>query len=264
MSRLLVLEWDGREARAVVARGRGADVVVEQAFSVGLDPRDPGQTAADVNAGERIAAALAAWHVDRIETIVAVGRANIELQLLSLPPAPDEELPDLVRFEATREFTTLGEEWPLDFFEVDKSPEGRRVLAAAISPDLVRQISSTCEVAGLRPHRLILRPCAAASLLQRRDDGGRQVRLMVDLLTDEADLTVLVDGVVVFMRTVRLPGESDSPEQLGALVGEIRRTMAAAQNQLGGRRVDQVVLCSDGQEHVALKSRIEEGLSLPV
>jgi len=266
MAQLLTLEWDSYEARVAVARSRGEDVIIEQAFSVALLPRDAGQTVADVNVGERIAAALAARHLGRMDTLVAVGRASIELRLLTVPPATDDELPALVRFQAMQHFAAFGDDWTLDFVPIDAGTDaGRNVLAAAISAKLVQQIEQTCLAAGLTPRRLIMRPFAAASLLRRHDpDSEHRVRLMVDLLTDEADLTVMVDRTVVFIRTVRLPGHADSPDSSSVLLGEIRRTMAAAQNQLGGQRVQLVVLSGTGEEHAALKSLVEEDLSLPV
>ena len=45
MSRLLALEWDGREARVAIGRSRGKDLVLEQAFAVDLGPREAGQSA---------------------------------------------------------------------------------------------------------------------------------------------------------------------------------------------------------------------------
>ncbi|MBP88262.1 MAG: hypothetical protein CMJ64_16350 [Planctomycetaceae bacterium] len=266
MPRLLAIEWDLREARIAVANTRGKDVVVEHAFVIDLGPRDPGQTFADVNVGEKVAAALAARNVGRAETLVAVGRASIELRQLTLPTCPLEELPDMVRFQAMREFTTLGEDWPLDFVHLGASEDdGFNVLAAAISPTMVGQIRETCQSAELSPSRLILRPLAAASLLRRRDGHlASDCRLMVDLLSDEADLTILVDEHVALMRTVRLASAVDPAAQSRALLGEIRRTIASAQNQLGGRRVEKVVLCGGGSEQAALKSTIDTELSLPV
>ncbi|GAF96051.1 unnamed protein product, partial [marine sediment metagenome] len=210
MSQLLALEWNGSEARVVVAASRGEKVVIEQAFSATLrsEPsgKEPsGEEAAEVDVGGRIAAALAARGVGRIDTLVAVGRSSIELRQLSLPPAPEEELPDLVSFQAIREFNELDENWLLDFVPIDEPTDGpRNVLAAAIGPELVAQIERTCQTAGLKPRRLILRPCAAASLLGRQaSTGPARPRLLVDLLSDEVDLTVMIDRRVIFVRTAR-------------------------------------------------------------
>jgi Tfp pilus assembly PilM family ATPase/Tfp pilus assembly protein PilN len=243
------------------------DAVIEHAFAVELAPRDPGQTFADVNVGARIAAALAARRIGKCETLVAVGRSSIELRRLSLPPAPPEDLPDMVRFQAMRDFTGVGEDWPLDYVPLDAAPADSTeasgsigVLAAVIAPKLVEQIRETCEAAGLTPERLVLRPFAAASLLRRARPSG-ECRLLVDLLGDEADLTVVIGGNVVFVRTVRLPVDDDA--QTRALLGEARRTIAAAQNQLGGRRVERLVVCGESDRVAAVESLVEEQLAIP-
>jgi len=184
---------------------------------------------------------------------------------LTLPPSPFEELPDLVRFQALREFTTIGEDWPLDFVHVDAGDDDTfSVLAAAISPKMVAQIQATCSAAELSAKRLVLRPFAAASLLRRHDDGLQPCRLIVDLLADEADLTVLVDESVVLTRTVRVVSSDAATAQSRALLGEIRRTIASAQNQLRGQRVGKVILCGGESEHRMLQETIESELSLPV
>ncbi len=262
MPQLLALEWDGSEARLAVAFSRGDHVVIEQAFAVGLRPREPGADKSEVDIGARLAAALGARGLGRLDTLVAVGRTNIELRQLLLPPAPDEELPDLVRFQAMREFNEFDEKWLLDFVPLGDLPDQpRTVLAAAIGPDLVEQIQQTCQAAGLKPRRLVLRACAAAALLARAETARQgELRLLIDLLSDEADLTVMSDGRVVFLRTTRLGGDPPQPQ---VLIGEVRRTIAAVQNQLGGRKVDSIVLCGQAAQQAEMAKRIEKDLAVP-
>jgi len=88
--------------------------------------------------------------------------------------------------------------------------------------------------------------------------------LMVDLLAEDADLSVLDGDDLILTRTVRLGSSEDRDVQSRGLLGEIRRTIAAASNQLGGRRVEKVVLCGDGAEHAAMKSLVQQELSLAV
>jgi Tfp pilus assembly PilM family ATPase len=266
MPQLLALEWDSNEARLAVAASRGNRVVIEQAFAVPLHVADGEAESAGPDVGAQIAAALAARGIGHADSVVAVGRSSIELRQLALPPAPEEELPEMVRFQAMREFNALEDDWLLDFSPIDTAADGARtVLAAAIDPDLVGQIQKTCETAGLKPQRLVLRPCAAASLFARSEPGGsEQLRLLVDLLADEADLTVMIDRRVVFLRTARLPGDPlEKPDESPALLAEIRRTVAAAQNQLGSRRVESVVLCGRGEQHAALARVIGANLGVP-
>ena len=264
MARYLALEWDAREARVVVASSRGTGIVLEHAFQVELLPEAGEANQLDV--GERIAAALAARGIKQSEALVAIGRANIELRNMNLPPAPPEEIPDLVRFQAMRQFTNIGEDWPLDYVELgrEEDDETLPVLAASLSLETVDQIKQVCEAGNLSANRLLLRPFAAASLLRRFGSNDGKCELLVDLLADEADLTVVADGSVVVMRTVRLPTTDEPAVIARAVLGEIRRTIGAAQSQLRGRRIERIVICGDGAEHTALKTTVEEQLSLEV
>ena len=277
MPNLIALEWDDSEARVAVADVRRGSVVLEQAFAVALpkDKTSPDASGAtgtisvsgahDLGAiGRRISDALTARGVRRVKTVVGVGRANIELKNLSLPPAPPEELPEMVRFQAEREFNTLTDEWPLDFIPLPSESDGTlTVLAAAISPELVAEIQITCENANLTPQRLVLRPCAAASLLSRaKPIAGGNLRLLVDLLTEEADLTVLAGDSPVFMRTARLPAETAHSDPLRTILPEIRRTIAAVQARFQGRQVEQVFLCGEESSQGSMARQIGRELNL--
>ncbi len=262
MSQLFALEWDSREIRMMVASGRGRQVVVEHAFSI---PCEIDVSAADAaeSIGRRIAAELDARGLGRAEAVVAVGRNSIELRQLQLPPAPDEDLPELVRFQATREFNELDDQWLLDFIPIDGSADSpRTVLATAIAPAVLARIEAVCAHAGLKMRRLLLRPCEAALLLEGEKSIPRgQVVLLVNSLGVEADLTAVVDGTAVFLRTTRI---SSDPPPLPAVLAEIRLTMAAASNQLGGRKIESIVLCGEHQPQLDLARAIEAELEIHV
>ena len=255
MSQLLALEWDAHEARVVLARRRGKQAVIERAVAIDLTSPPP--------LAAKLAELVKEAGFGRAEALVAVGRSNIELRLLSVPPVPPEELPDLVRFQALKQFASVGDNWPIDFVPLTSAAEGPlSVLAAAIAPDVVEQVRGTCREANVTPQRLVLRPFAAASLWQQHRDSAGCV-LMVDLLAEDGDLTVLVDGQVAFIRTVRLPSTENQDELARAMFGEIRRTIAAASNQLGGRKVERVVLCGSDEVFNSLRHQITQQTTLP-
>ena len=263
MARLLALEWDGNEARVALARTRGATVLLEHAFSIPLAPREATTKIDAVAVGKQFAEELAKRGWNKGEALVAVGRSAIEMRFLTTPPAPPEEVPDLVRFQAMRQFTTLGDEWPLDYVTLSTHADGGlNVLAAAISIDLVNQMKAICAAANLECKRLVLRPFAAASLIKKQAADGR-CRMLVDVLSSDADLTVLIGPQVMFPRTAKLPSGDDEFVSR-ALVGEVRRTIIAAQNQLGGRRVEQVIVLGDGRHQVALRSLLKQELQIDV
>ena len=267
MAKLVALEWDAAEARVAVARtGRGGEVIVEQAFAIHLATRgaDP-NTEDDASIGRKLAAELSRRNIGRTDAVVALGRANIELRRLQLPPTPDDELPDMVRFQAMRQFSTIGEQWPIDFIPLSRSETNVDVLAAAIAPAVVENVQSVCAGAELTPRNLVLRPFAAASLLKRARPEDSRCRLVVDVLSSDADLFVIADDKVAFVRTVRLPHtEGITPILITAMVGEVRRTIAAAQSQLGGQRIEAITVCGDPTRFPELQSALEAQLPLPM
>jgi Tfp pilus assembly PilM family ATPase len=233
-----------------IGRTSGKGVTVDLAMSVDLgdDEKTSGETV-----GQRLAAVLTEKGVGNCDALVAVPRGKTELRVLQTPPAPDEELPEMVRFQALQQFSSMREDWPLDFVRLDSGDEEQtRILAAALAPQVVQEIQDSCASCRSPASRLVLRPFATASLFKRRCDDGR-CRLLVELLSEEVDLTVLLDGQVVFLRSVRLSAEGLST----ALVGEIRRTIAAAQNQLGQRRIEAVTLVGNEDEHAALQEQLD-------
>jgi Tfp pilus assembly PilM family ATPase len=263
MPKYLALEWDEHELRVATASQRGNTAVLERAFAVPLAAAEDKPHDAAMVAGV-LREALAGESVRKIETLAVVGRPSIELKELSLPPAPDDELPDLVRFQAMRDFTQLSDDTPLDFIPLRADgEEHRNVLAAAISNDLLSEIRATCTQAGLDLRHLVLRPVAAASLLRRHKPAVGQVRMFVDLLGEEVDLTVLDDDSPLLMRTTRLPGDAGQPEFCRPVFLEIRRTIASVQNKLHGRRVESIWLCGDGRSQQLLADMVRSELELP-
>ena len=90
----------------------------------------------------------------KVTTLVGVGRDNVQVQLLTLPPAPADELPDMVRFQAERDFTALGNEAALDFVPVSGDAQTpNQVLAVALNSIGVVEARDVCEAIGVEPNR---------------------------------------------------------------------------------------------------------------
>ena len=264
MAKLLALDWDRLEARIIIAHGQGGKVVVDQVTTMPLQLDTQEMSAADV--GEQLRAALASGRFPKCQALAAVGRAQVELRVLKLPPAPEDELPEMVRFQGMREFSSLKEDSPLDFVPLgDSGEEPGEVMAAAIPSDFAQSVSGAFAENGQELRRLILRPCAATSLALRRCAVASSANtLVISQQADAAELAIIKQGTVVFTRSVRLPenwhpGESGEP-----LLGEVRRTIAAAQNQLGGSRVKHIVLFGTEPEHGDLSERLQQRTQLDV
>ena len=264
MPRILAIDWDRHEARALLLASGPTGTNVAGAWAVSLATSDlAGLSGKQI--GARLAAAISGQASGKTTTIVGAGRDNVQMKLLSLPPAPADELPEMVRFQAEREFTALGTDAALDFIPLSGDAQTpHQVLAIALSPAGMAEVRELCEPLGVEPDRVAIRACAAGALVHRAGvvDAGK-VALVVNPLTDEADLAVQAGEQVFLMRTVRLPEASHGEGRQRALIGEIRRTMAAARQQLIDRQVEQVVVCGNRSTAVLLEGLAGE-LGMPV
>jgi Tfp pilus assembly PilM family ATPase len=212
------------------------------------------------------------------EIIVGVVRSQVELRNLLLPKADSNEMPDMVRFTALRQFANVGDTWPIDFAPMppnERSTESiassdavemQEVVAMTINPMIVSQIRKVCTDAGFTVTQIGLRPMASgtlAAMVANSPVGPDSTVLLVDILADEADMVVLEKGHVSFMRTVRLLASDDEPR--GPIpIGEIRRTLIAAVNARPGLKIDRVILWSDPQTAETSVQAWQPNLDIPV
>ncbi len=229
MANKLAIDWDESELRLVAAQCHGTNVKVTDAAVIPIQNN---------NVIETLREAIEQRGLQKTETLVAIGRGKAELRELQLPPVPDDELPDMVRFQAIRNFASAGDTATVDFLVTKRTSEGVEMIAAAVGPSGLSEIRETCEAADLEIKRIALRPLAAAALfLMRNRSTGPGDTVLIDLLANDAEIIVARNGRVIFVRTVRMPAEPMSRGK--ALAGELRRSLAAC----GSRgSLDRVVL----------------------
>src|SRR4051812_41800740 len=134
MPRILAIDWDRNEVRGVLISAGATGTSVAGAWSASLVTADPAGLSGK-QIGARLAAAAAGQISGKVTTLVGVGRDHVQIKLLSLPPAPPEELPELVRFQAERELTALGADAALDFIPLSGDAQTpNQVLALALNP----------------------------------------------------------------------------------------------------------------------------------
>ncbi len=265
MARMLAVDFDRHEVRYVLATCVGRSLRVRMADSAQLiDVVEDGESQLDL--GRSLQAALLDEKVGRADALVSVDRGSIELLHLTLPPARDAELPELVLNQAMRESSSINDDTLLDFVPLDDDPtQPRRVIAVALGLDQLQRIKDACSAAGLKPKRLLLRSYAAASLLSQTVPDREGSCLLVNLVGDDLDLTVVARQKAVFSRTVRLPRSADSRQAAGRVTAEIQRTLTvAAQGQSADAAVRSVYIFGGPSEHVELAEQIGEEVDLPV
>jgi Tfp pilus assembly PilM family ATPase len=246
MPRILAIDWDRHEVRGLLISAGATGTSVTGAWSASLATAEPNGLSGK-QIGSRLAAAISGKISGKVTTLVGVGRDNVQIKLLSLPPAPPEELPDLVRFQAEREFTALGADAALDYIPLSGDAETpNQVLALALNAAGMTESREICEALGVETDRIEVRGCAAAAFATRAGSiATDETALIVNPLHEEADLVVQSNHKILLLRTVRLPDPSQVEGRHRALVGEIRRTIAAVRQQLTEGQVNRVIICGN-------------------
>ncbi|MGO8745634.1 MAG: type IV pilus biogenesis protein PilM [Thermoguttaceae bacterium] len=264
MPRILAVDWDRNEVRCVLAATRGKQVRTIVAGSAPLVDITEGGTGSHPDIGGSLRVALGEHRPRGAVALIAVARASVEVMNFTLPPATDAELPELVENQAMRDSQALTEGAALDFTALDDDSPGPRQVVAAVLPDSQQKtIREACAAAGFPPQRIVLRPFAAASLCRHLAPLSDQVCLLVSLAAEEADLTILLEGRLVFTRTARLPAAESEEAAAERITAEVRRTLLVAQQgPLGGRSIEHVFLFGSPGEHQVLADRIGEDLGL--
>lgn len=267
MPRYLALEWDSRIARLAVAELAGGRAVLEKAVTFPFPVAAEGDVAfTNASRIDALAKQIIELGWNKLDATVCIGRSLLEIRTLQVPPVPADELPDLVRFQATRSFSNMTDDSPVDFIPLaDAADGGKILLAAALPMQVLADVKRLVDKAGVRLNHLVCRPFAAAELLPESYADGK-FRLLVDLLGDEADLTVLAGRDVVFPRSVRLAPEEGASALSRSLVAEIRRTMMAARNQLGGGMAEEIVLLGSSGQQGSIRQALADEFktSIPV
>ncbi|QEG22445.1 type IV pilus biogenesis protein PilM [Mariniblastus fucicola] len=214
--------------------------------------------------GEKLKQVVQDNGLTRNDAVVVLSRSQSELREIELPPAPDDELPDMVMFKAKSDFASFSDRWLLDYVSLDTDPGlPRRVLASAIAPAVRERVEKIIEPTGLKLKQLVLRPFAIMDLLnsQISDDAAR---LVVNPGDEFTDIVVTKGNQTVSTRSIRMPADQNSDQRNRLLLSEVRRTLASSKRQLGGTAVSNMILLDDEKTNKHLVGDLSERLKIGV
>ena len=244
---LVALEFEDDKVFVAAAKTSGKRVEVSHLFSVDLNGSD--QEAAD-----KLKSALSEHGCSRADAIIVVSRSDAEMREIEVPPAPTNELPDMVRLIARNEFASMNDNWAFDFVPLsDDETKMRKVIAAGISPEMKSQVTKLAEDAGLRIKHMVLRPYSAIGLVEGRL-ADYNARILLNPSGDTTDISILDGQKVLGTRTVRVPGTYDGEKRIKALASEVKRTFASSRKILAGKEITEVIILDDDSEGEHLKS----------
>ncbi|MGE3315558.1 MAG: type IV pilus biogenesis protein PilM [Planctomycetaceae bacterium] len=268
MSDFIALEWENTQVCGVEASvGRGK-VRIDKCFQLkwpeGTNPADQPQ-----QSGRWLKDELARLGIVATTTLISLPREEAVVRPLDLPQAPDDELPDLVRFQAATKSTVPLDRLLLDYLPLPNQPdaEGRSVLLATVSKQLADRIRTVTTAAGLELSSIGIGAVAAAEVVvreeTRRGQTSNAASLVIARLGKRIELAVIINRLVVFAHTTRLSGTT--PEQHNqAILAEISRSVVALGRTIPDIEIARAWLIGTENENPGLAEKLSERIPCEV
>ena len=245
MTRVVVLKLQQNAFLAAVVRDAGG-LVIESAAA------GPLADSASVEAhGQAIKSALGDAIPSRAPTVVAIPRSDLYWQNFDLPPAPADDLPDLVHLQAQRDLPLPDDGAGFDFVLLEGDDQHpHRVVGVGITPDLLDRIRQLCDAAHLKLERIVPEPLGWPELSRRLTANVQQAHhslaVFASITGRQAVVWATERDSLRLIRTIWLPDAIDLDEQLPVLAGELRRTLMALSHGHAAEQADIACLyCGD-------------------
>ena len=266
----LVLYWGSTIVAAAAGRGPGRRVVP---LAKPPEEKDPAAW------GRWLKGQLGALSLAGKEVAIVLPRSGALMRRLTVPNVPDDELPDFVRMQAATKLSTPLERLKSDYVPLPAgsttshapagsgalagsavagsavaggavaggTPAGREILLSTVPIELADRVLAIVRAANLEPVCLQLSSFTTANLLVEPETDAA---LLVAADGDIVEITIVRQGEVVYSHTSELHG--DSPEEdTRTLVGEITRSVVAADHFSADRNLKQIVLIGSGTAGLA-------------
>jgi len=268
MAEFLSLEWGNQQLCGVEASLERGRVRISRCFVLAW-PEETNPVEQPLQAGRWLKEELKRLHVQARQVLISLPREEAVMRPLDLPDAPDNELPEMVRFQAATKSTVPLDRLLLDYLPVPKQAgaEGRTVLVATISKALSDRIRTVAGAAELELTSIGLGAAAAAELVvreeRRRHGAVDEPRLIVVRHGKQVELSIVAKQHLVFAHTTRLAGLSPEQDNL-AVVAEMNRSLVALHRTIPDLRVSGASILGTADENPQLADLLAERLNCTV
>jgi hypothetical protein len=258
MAKRILIELEDNALRCMEASIESGRIRLQRLVNVSLNSDTTLVEQVDAIKRGLTQAGIARGDVDFI-----VSRRQVEMREIGVPPVPNNELPELLKFSARNEFASVNDQWKLDFVPLsDVEDQPRHVLAAALPPQWKAGIDEICKQYGLRLKRILLRPFCILSAAENHLTGNEPL-LIVNRSQQNLEMLLVSNRLLRANRSVLLSGHE--PRELQQEIrGELTRTLMAGAKVLEGRSVEHVLFMGSTEEWREMVELLEEGITAKV
>ena len=258
---LLVLEWDEERVIAISVRIAAGRVRTKQSAQF-FWPEGMKVVDEPMRAGEWLKDQLDGAGIKVRRLVATLPRSVATLRRLELPAASDDELPQLVQFQASGQMSLSPNELCIDFVPLPPRDDfpGREVLMATVPHKLVETCRQVAEAAGLQIVSLGLSALTTVEVLKQGnnvagDPNSDALSLLIGRAGRRVELSLIWRGHLIASHATRIDG-SDPEADAQAIVASSNRLLAANQGPGANMPLNQVWLLGTDQEHDALAAAL--------
>jgi len=265
MSNWIAVSWDHEQILVVTVRGMKGRPVYDRAVRIALNSSDL-QTVKD-----RLHQFVRDEKLAKSDTTVVLGRNAVELRSMSFPPVPDDEIPEMAKFVAGKEFSEFDTTLPFDVFVLPEIVKGKKtILASTLGKAKLAEIHDVCSSAGLSLKRIVLGPFEEIPLFAKNEHFSENLtQLLLNFSGKTGTFSVLYQGKPVFVRSFLMDGSIE--EKLNNedtdwkwLLPEIKKTILSGLQEIPVEKIDRILISGDEKSLKNLAGFLEERFQTPV
>jgi hypothetical protein len=168
VARYLAIDWNPPQLHVLAVDSAKGHARAVQALAVALEEDLTPASAERV--GKKLRDALKTADIAAAPALWTIGRDRIVLKELTIPVAPLNEEPAIVRFQVAKESTEPMTDAVIDYtYAAPPVPnQPRKVLAVLVRKTVIQALSVVCATAGLKVKAIVPRAFAASGLLSRK------------------------------------------------------------------------------------------------
>lgn len=259
MSNWIAFTWDSHQILLLTAKGKRGKPVFDRAIRVateGLDFRQIQEKLQHLTQSEKLA---------KSETMVILGRSMVELRTLAFPQVPDEEIPEMARFTASKEFNEFDPVQGFDLVVLPEIEKGKKtVLASVVGRSRINEIRELCQTSGLTLKRLTFGPLESVAVFSKNQRfSSVKTQLLMEFNRHNITFSLIYQGAPVFVRSVNSGFDPDI-ENSNWIYSEIKKTLFSGLQNLPVDQIEQIVISGDQEKYEKLARIITEKMQIPV
>ncbi|MHB9094395.1 MAG: type IV pilus biogenesis protein PilM [Eubacteriales bacterium] len=205
---------------------------------------------------------------------MAVSGENIIVRDLTVPPMPDNELTEAVRYEAEALLPIPGKDVTIDFVKSDIILDGdikkQEILIVAVRNETIDRLTRFAESVGLHPRVIDIEPLTLFRAMKKLNPGmlpSDGSYAVINIGSASTNISVFKGSRLLFTRTAGIGGQKLSEiltPMIGELVTEVRRSLEYYLAQYREQKISHIFMTGGGTQQEGLTSYINSELGIPV